>query len=34
MTINFFDLAGKLQAIIRATGTTTLAGQYHQLLAI
>jgi hypothetical protein len=34
MTINFFDLAGKFQANIRAAGTSVLAGQYHQLLAI
>jgi hypothetical protein len=34
MTINFFDLVGKFQANIRATGTAILAGQYHQLLAI
>jgi len=34
MTINFFDLVGKFQAIIRAASTTMLAGQYYQLLAI
>jgi hypothetical protein len=34
MTINFFDLTGKIQVNIRAARAAILAGQYYQLLAI